>query len=446
MSDHLLKTLAGQAKASAAINNLVRRNPLYYRPAISLIERLSSCDLEERILWSKQQLRGILRRASRTPYGRKHGRGNDIAEWPILRKESVRENTHDFLRYPRLVSAPANTSGSTGIPLRISRSFRSVTVEQAVIDYLASKKGINLAQCKIAVLRGDAIKDPSDLSPPYWKITGGGQKLLLSAHHLMPNTIEDYHEVLARFSPHCLMAYPSALESLSGLLMQHGKRLNIPLVMTSSEQLSPSAWEMATDSLCCEVIDHYGQGERVSFAYAFSSESYYFECSYGYTEFIYSSTADNLDFYEIVGTSLWNTTMPLVRYGTGDLICVPQGTTHDELVKIRYGLAPFTRIEGRSTDYLLSPDGARLIGMNHIPRDVKHIIQAQLIQESVEHVRILIVPTKEFADEDKVIILKNAYAKLPQSMRVDIELVDRLERTAQGKAPFLLRRIDSTSN
>jgi len=445
LNDRLLKTIAGQARTSAAINNLIRRNPLYYRPAITLIERLSSCKLDERILWSNQQLQRILRRASRTPYGRKHGRGNNIAEWPILRKESVRASTHDFLCYPKLVSAPASTSGSTGIPLEIFRSFRSVTVEQAVIDHLATKKGINLAHCKIAVLRGDTIKDPSDLSPPYWRITGGGQKLLLSAHHIMPSTIEDYHEVLARYSPQCLMAYPSAVESLSGLLMQHGKQLNIPLVMTSSEQLSPSAWDMVTDSLCCEVIDHYGQGERVSFAYALSSASYYFECSYGYTELIYSSTSDDLDFYEIVGTSLWNTTMPLVRYGTGDLICVPQGTTVDELVKIRYGLAPFTRIEGRSTDYLLSPDGARLIGMNHIPRDVRHIIQAQLIQESVDRVRILVVPTKEFSVNDKATILNNAHAKLPQSMRIDIELVDRLERTAQGKAPFILRRINSTT-
>jgi phenylacetate-CoA ligase len=442
MHDRLLKTVAEKTRTSASINNLIRRNPLYYSSALRLIERVSGYGLEERISWTKQRLRQVARNASLTPYGKKCGSGTNIDKWPLLSKSTVRENINDFLYTSRLLSSPANTSGSTGTPLRVFRSFRSVTVEQAMIDHLALKKGIDLAHCRIAVLRGDTIKAPTELTPPFWRLVNRDQKLLLSAHHLMPGTIDDYHEILERFAPHCLMAYPSALESLSGLLKQCGKRLNIPLVMTSSEQLSEATWETAKNCLCCEIIDHYGQGERVVLAYATCSGHYYFHCSYGYTELIYAFTDGDQDYYEIVGTSFWNKTMSLIRYRTGDLISVPHGTGEDELLRIRYGLSPFTGIEGRSGDYLLSPGGARLIGMNHIPRDVENIIQAQLIQESIDRVRIMVVPTRDFSDNDKAKLLDNARAKIPESMSIDIEIVERLERTKLGKAPFLIRQIN----
>ena len=131
--------------------------------------------------------------------------------------------------------------------------------------------------------------------------------------------------------------------------------------------------------------------------------------------------------------------MPLVRYRTGDLIRLPKGLNKKGIEDVTYGIKPFMSIEGRSADYLVSPDGTRLVSMNQVPRDINGIIQMQFVQESLNTVRILVVPAKSFTDADKEQIIQNAYSKLPRTMKVNVELVDTLDRTTQGKVPFIVR-------
>ena len=90
-------------------------------------------------------------------------------------------------------------------------------------------KGVNPRTARTAVLRGDNIKDPTDRQPPFWKFAAGGQRVVMSSNHLSPQTIEAYYSALTAFAPECLMAYPTALESLCRLLQEAGRCLHIPL-------------------------------------------------------------------------------------------------------------------------------------------------------------------------------------------------------------------------
>ena len=203
--------------------------------------------------------------------------------------------------------------------------------------------------------------------------------------------------------------------------------------------LNEKVRSMAKDTLNASLIDHYGQGERVSFAYSHKLGEYYFLPGYAYVELEYSYSDDAHDLYEIIGTTIWNDVMPIIRYRTGDLIRLQQGLDKVELEKIRYGISPFIAIEGRKSDYILSPEGRRIIAMNHLPRDVNNIVQMQLIQESQNKLRILVIPSKYFTEEDKNQILINCQGKIPDSIQVSVELVEKIERTKQGKLPFIIR-------
>lgn len=151
---------------------------------------------------------------------------------------------------------------------------------------------------------------------------------------------------------------------------------------------------------------------------------------------------DGTVLYEIVGTNLWNWRMPLVRYRSGDLVRLPKGVSEQQLEAICYGVEPFGGVLGRQGDYLVSPDGAHLMGIDHIPRDVEHVVRMQVIQESLHRVRILVVPTDGFNEQDRRQILHNASLKLPAEMQVSIEIVQELERTAQNKTPFVIRKFE----
>jgi phenylacetate-coenzyme A ligase PaaK-like adenylate-forming protein len=285
------------------------------------------------------------------------------------------------------------------------------------------------------VLRGDDIKDPEDRNPPYWMYSGGGKRLVFSSNHLNRETLQDFVGEIEKFRPDVLHAYPTILDSFCNLLLSSYSRPVIPITICSSEVLAVESWQRSRTAIETQMIDYYGQAERVTFAYAFEPQSYRFLPGYSYNELLPVEGEEGT--YELVCTGLWNLAMPLVRFRTGDLVRVPLGT---DLNAIAFGTETFAGVIGRSGDYLIAPDGARLMGIDHIPRDVDHVVRMQVIQESPERVRILVIPGDGFSEPDRLKIESNARLKLPPPMRWGVEIVDALERNSSGKAPYVIRR------
>lgn len=431
--------LSSIAKTSAWLNDLIRRNPLVYRRFLRIYAIAAKMSDDELRRWNAERLRAVLSRASRTPYGRSIADPLDLHSWPILEKSVVRQAPERFERGSHLFAVSATTGGTTGIPLKLSRSFSSLVGEQAALDFLFRKAGVDPRRCRLAVLRGDSFKDPNDMTTPYWKYVGAGRRLLLSAFHMTPATVGAYAEELIRFSPQALMAYPSAIESLCALLDQQDLKLFIPLVITSSEMLSPATWDLVTTVMGARVIDRYGQAERVAFAYGESPSAYFFLPGYGHVELFPLANVEQPGLFELIATPFWNSRMPLVRYRTGDLVRVGPDASSHTLDQIVLGRAPFGGIHGRQSDYVVAPDGRRILAMNHLPREVENVIQIQIVQESRERIRILVVPAERYSDRDARVLLKNAAAKLPATMSITIETVEALHRTSNGKVPFIVR-------
>jgi phenylacetate-CoA ligase len=435
---------AGSLKRHVLGELLVRRNPLYYSAARRHLTALEASGFEERRAWTHERLREVLHAARGSRYGREVGGTLEPESWPLLEKETLRDRAEAFLARRDWLAAPASTGGTTGIPLRLWRSLDGVAFEQACQDRLIEQLGSDPRRGKVAVLRGDNIKDPSDLKPPHWLISNGGRCMVFSSNVLMAETIEHYADALEEFQPNLLCAYPTSLECLCRLLNAAGRRLHIPAVLTSSEVLKKEAWKLARDTLGCEMADYYGQAERVGFAYAFEPRSYRFLPGYAYIELVpfgndlAAGTGSTL--HEIVGTSFWNRTMPLVRYRTGDLVRLPAGWGRREREEVTLGMRSFSGVMGREQEILVCPRGVRLTGIDHIPRDVRNVLRIQVVQESLEHVRILVLPGPGFSRRDADQLLFNARSKVPASMTVDVETAEWLERTPRGKTPLVIHR------
>ena len=125
-----------------------------------------------------------------------------------------------------------------------------------------------------------------------------------------------------------------------------------------------------------------------------------------------------------------------VRYRTGDLISLKE----QNLEEVALGIQSFAGVLGRDTDILISPEGVRLTGIDHFQRDIANLVRIQVIQESAEEVRILVLATGAFGEADAAALLANVRRKLPASMRVGLERVSGLERTSLGKIPFVIHR------
>ena len=413
---------------------LIRRNPLFYGRARA---RLSAPRRE----WLEERLEKVLRAARRTSYGLRVNGGRELASWPLLEKTALRAEPDAFRAPGPHVCVRGSTGGTTGLPLRLVRSLPSVVAEQAALDLVLERLGVRPGRERMAVLRADSIKDPADRSPPFWIFTHGGRRLVLSPHHLEPGTVAHYVRVLREFRPDVLWVYPTALESLCRLMLGAGLQLDIPRVHASSEVFGPHTWRLARLALNARAIaDYYGQAERVAFASAFAPGEYRFLAGYSRVELIPFAPDGDSTLYEIVGTSLWNLAMPLVRYRTGDLVRLPAAWGATELEEVASGTRPFGGVLGRSGEFLLTPEGARITGINHFPREVANVHRIQVIQERVDEVRLLVLADAGYAPQDAERLLANVRAKLPPSMRVTVERCERLEQTALGKTPFVIHR------
>jgi phenylacetate-CoA ligase len=438
-------SFAGMMKRHVLGQSLIRRNPFYYDGARALLERGDSMDLAQRREWSEARLRRTLDIARRTDYGRRVGGGATLDTWPLLEKESLRDGQKAFATGAQWLASPAATGGTTGIPLSLARSLHGVAFEQACQDRLIEQLGADPRNDRVAILRGDNIKDPNDLKPPHWIESNGGRCLVFSSNVLMHETVADYARALREFSPALLCAYPTSLECLCRLLQQHELHLKIPCVLTSSEVLKREAWELARETLGCNLADYYGQAERVAFAYAMSPRQYRFLPWYGHVELRpfksdQMSDAGSGVLYEIIGTTFWNDLMPLVRYRTGDLVRLPENWGPAEIEEVVLGTRVFGGVLGREQEILVCPKGVRLTGIDHIPRDVSHILRIQVIQESLDDVRILVLPAAGYSERDAALLLQNARAKVPETMRLRIETAQWLERTPRGKTPLVIHR------
>jgi phenylacetate-coenzyme A ligase PaaK-like adenylate-forming protein len=423
-------------------DRLIRRNPIYYSSVRREFSRVAAAGFDERRAWLEARVERTLCAAARTPYGKGLRAPMTLQQWPLLCKEDVRDNPRLFTQaglWGRWGTTQAATGGTTGMPLKLVRTPECVVAEEICRDVALAALGLHPGRTRIAVLRADSIKDPSDMRPPFWIYTLGGRRLILSTNHLNERTLTEYVAALRSFSPDLLWVYPTALASLCLLLQAANERLHIPRVLSSSEMLSPEIWRLARAMLGCAIVDRYGQAERVACANAFAPGVHWFVPSYAYVELIPHSQHESMRLYEIVGTSLWNSAMPLVRYRTGDLICAPASYGARELQELALGMRSFEGVIGRAHDVLAAPDGQGVLtGLNHIPRNVENLLSLQVVQESLDRIVLRVLPTAAFSDADACQLMRNARLKIPTSIDVQIEIVDALERTDHGKTPFVV--------
>ena len=419
------------------VEDLIRRNPVYYAQFRSLLDEAEAMGAADRAALRDELLARTVGWAAEVPGYRPFAGLTSAADYPILTKDALQAREADY-RAHGVVAVAASTGGSSGHPLSLHRSPRSVVIEQATIDWLVAKTGIDLARSRVAVLRGDIIKDPNDQNAPFWR-HASARRLILSSYHLSAANYAAFTAELAAFRPDVLLAYPSSLELLTGLAEDAHTTLHFEVAMTSSETLRPGLRKRVQQTFGAVLLDHYGMAERVAAAYSLEDGDYRFVFPYGAAELCAEANGTA----RIIGSSLWNRAQPLIRYDTGDIALLPEGVTPETLGRIVLGLAPFAGIEGRASDVLQLANGARVYALGQILDGIPGIATVQFVQHSSDLVEAVVVARGRCDDETLGMIRRNFYKKAPRSVQLQFELRDTPYRLANGKAPIFISRLPS---
>jgi phenylacetate-CoA ligase len=438
----MLSWAVPKAKAEGLVDSAIRYNPWIRRRVASAMAQAATGPGSGALSSMRDSLTAvILRAAQATRYG--HGKSDNINDWPVLDKAAVVSDENDFYNHKVRLILPAGTGGTTGVPLKIWRSLECIVAEQAFLDDLLAPCGLSMRQSRLAVLRGDQVKDTLDHTPPFGRISHGGMRLTLSAAHLNSETLSWYEAALRNFAPMVLWVYPSAAQNLMRLYRNNGLDLAIPVIMASSEMMSPTLHRALEEQFHCRVVNYYGQAERVCLAVSTKPGIFHFNPCYGRVELLPMPPESGAPqaAAEIIGTNYWNAAMPLVRYRTGDTLLIPQDCDAKELSEIALGLRPFEGLLGREGEYLLTREGMRIIGLNQIPREIAHVAQLQLVQTDCENVLVNVAALPGYTDNDARDILERARSKIPSSIEITVRTVPQLLLNARGKAPFIIRHV-----
>jgi phenylacetate-CoA ligase len=425
--------MLNQLKNVELFHQLVRRPPIIYATFRRILSEAEKWDADERDAWLCKRTLRTLKTARHVPAYRQALRSDNKHQ--ILTKSDVIGKEAAFSARRMLPSYHARTGGTTGVPLVIRRSPASIAFEQAAVDHVCEKANLILRRSRVAVLRGDFVKSPSDMRPPYSRPFGSTRKLF-SAFHLSKNTVAQYVAELREFEPDVLACYPSSLQHLLALLEHSGQSIHISYVLTSSEYLPVEVATTARRVLGARVIDYYGQAERVAFAYAIDNSSYFFLPIYGATELLLEDDGRA----RVLGTSLWNDHQILIRYDTGDIALVGEADTQ-ALDEIRLGIKAFHGVDGRTSERIDLPDGRRIIGLNHIPRGVPGVASVQLYHADAKAVEAMVVPIDGYGLETEATIRRNFYEKFPSDVTLRIRKIASPARTLSGKVPLLVTKL-----
>jgi phenylacetate-CoA ligase len=190
-----------------------------------------------------------------------------------------------------------------------------------------------------------------------------------------------------------LFGYASSIYVIASYAEQHNYRLNLSKIFTWGDCLFPHYRSLIETVFSCKVLDCYGLGEGLQVACQcefcsalhIAEHNVIVEILDGSGENIY--TSDQLG--KVVVTRLEPGPMPLLRYDTGDLASFVSGPC-----ECGRNLSLLSRIQGRDTDVIQSPDGDRLIVhfFTQIFEMIPEIIQFQVRQEKLDEINISFIP------------------------------------------------------
>ena len=421
-----------------------------FREATRLLSASEWWSFEEQRRHQDERLREVIHHAYETvPYYREVFQARnlvpgdiqtaeDLAKLPILTKDLIRERWADLQSagWPAKRVVYSRTGGTTGKALKLAEDVDTNPWQWAVWWRHRRRFGLELND-PFVVFAGRDVVPLADLDPPIWRRNAAMRQTYVSIAHMTKQNMQVLVDYLQKRRVVYYSGYPSALYLLATWMLDHGVRLKHPprMTVTGAETLLPHQRRVIGEALETRVSDQYGASEHCANISECERGLYHVDMEFGVVEFL---PVDGLDSNQrsIVCTALHNPVMPLIRYEIEDV-----ATLSD--VECECGrLAPAVEsVDGRIESYIMTPDGRQHGRLDFLFKTSQQIEEAQLIQETPEHVTIKVVRSPGYGEADEHRLMADVESYLGTELTVDLEYVDRIPREANGKFRQIVSRV-----
>lgn len=353
---------------------------------------------------------------------------DDIKVLPVLTKDIVKNKFNDFIStsVPSKGVKTFHTSGTTGSGFIFKTTEDALREQWAVWWRYRRRLGIKFdAWC--ALFGGRSVVPVDRSISPFYRINAPCRQIYFSTYHMNDMNMQSYIDSLNKYKLEWIHGYPSAIALLAEYILVKNitQKHKVQFVTTGAENLLEQQKEKIYSAFGVMPYQHYGMAEGVA---NFSQDTYrkmYVDEDYAAVEFMGKN-----DGTEVIGTTLTNYAMPLLRYKVGDLASIHSTADGREI----------TSVDGRNEDYVILPDGARVGRLDHIFKDMVNVKEAQIIQREVGKIEVRIVKGTEYTERDETTLIQEIQIRL-HNMKVVINYVDKIPRTKNGKLRFVVSEI-----
>ena len=358
----------------------------------------------------------------------------DLEKIPITTKQELRD------KFPDSVIARGvdinkcwntRTSGSTGVPLTVVWDKRAEDYEKAIALRPNLSCGQKVRDKWVVITSQDHIVTKK------WF-----QKLRIFAPEYMSlfDEVKKQISILEKFSPDILDGYSSSLYLLAKEIKETGNsKIHPRIIFSTSELLDEETRRYIKSVLGVEVYDQFGCVELARTAWECPEHcGYHIDIDAVVMEFLRDGDAvASGERGEIVYTSLYNYSMPLIRYAVGDI-----GIPSDEKCPCGRGLPLMEVVEGRKDAFVQVPGGKIYspIIWTILLRPFPEIAQFKVIQERKDLIRVQIVRGKNFSQETVDRVKKSINTVLGEDVYIEVEIVDKIPREA-GKVRSAVSKV-----
>ncbi len=208
--------------------------------------------------------------------------------------------------------------------------------------------------------------------------------------------------------------------------------------VVTSEKVTPEMCSVMEKAYQCQVFEEYSTVENALFASECEHGRLHISPDVGIVEILRPdcSPCDPGETGEVVTTCLMRTLQPMIRFYLGDL-----AAWDPEPCPCGRSMPVIKEVVGRIEDIVICPDGRQLVRFHGIFVNQPNVIEGQIIQESLDHIHVKVVPTDSYTDSDTQDIIHRVQQRLSSSVKVTVECVPSIPRTKAGKFKAVISKV-----
>ncbi len=374
---------------------------------------------------------------------------DDLARLPLLTREILKTRFDDLRARASLPGVHRRSSGgSTGTPVTVLVDMERMGMAEAGRLRTHRWFGVEPGTREIVLWGTPARTNTLE------RIRQFRDRLLntrvLSAFDMGDQALRRHAATIQRVRPTQMFGYASAFHLIANHFQR--ERLDPPrglkAVFTTAEPLFDFQRKSIEAGLGCPVGVEYGCRDGGLVALECPSGGLHIVAESMHVE-ILDPDAEGRG--EIVLTNLDSRAFPIIRYRTGDI-----GALDATPCPCGRSLPKLRGVEGRRTDFLVTPSGRVLHALSaiYILRDAPAVREFRVVQDAPDHLQVEVVPSGPFTEAEQAALRAQFGSAFGPDLHVTFEVRPEIPRTAAGKfryvesriAPAILERLMQTGD